>query len=275
MYQIQKRENRDNNNGTVRGRPFHGYSTNSRTVGTGIRLSLEDHIELYKKTFDSNGNQLTLQNKHIVTKTMTEDNTSSNNDETAEGVEQHNNRNESSIDIELGDDNDNGNDSDDTSIYLSFESGRNNCNSNHQSSKKNSKNMMSGTCVICFEDFCKDEVIVWSNDASCTHIYHKECMVNYLAQNAQRKIDSYFGFTHNPCPTCRRPHYCIVSDDEIAHILSSSIPPPTIPLGTNSNEDDNNNDDDDNRDETADEAAATVTVTVTPAAVVIETTTNE
>jgi len=267
MYQIQKRENRDNNNSTVRGRSFHGYSINSTTVGSGIRLSLEDRIELYQKTFDSNGNQLTLQNKHIVTKTMKEETTSSNNGEAAEGVEQHNNRNELFVDIELGDDNGNGNDNDDSSIYLSFESDRNNCQSNITTStkslclehdKKNSKNMISGTCVICFEDFLKDEVIVWSKDSSCNHIYHKECMVNYLAQNAQRKIASPLDITDNPCPTCRRPDYCIVSDDDLAHILSSSIPPPIIPIGTNSNEDD----DDDDSDETANVvAAATITTT--------------
>lgn len=88
MYQIQRNQNDDNNNGNGRGRSFHGYSANSRTVGSGIRLSLEDRIELYKKTFDSNGNQLTLQDKHIVTKTMKAGHTTSNNGGTEEGVEQ-------------------------------------------------------------------------------------------------------------------------------------------------------------------------------------------
>merc|ERR1712085_113091 len=142
MYQIQRNQNNESNTGNGRGRSFHGYSANSRTVGSGIRLSLEDRIELYKKAFNSNGNQLTLQEKHIITKTMKAGHTTtSNNGDTEEGVEQNKNRNESFIDIELGDDtgngngDDNDNDNDDSSIYLSFESDRNNCSSsNHQSS---------------------------------------------------------------------------------------------------------------------------------------------
>merc|ERR1712194_102654 len=133
----------------------------------------------------------------------------------------------------------------------------------HKQEKENT--MIHGTCVICFEDFLTDDVIVWSNDASCNHIYHKECMVSYLAQNAQRKIASPLDITDNACPTCRRPDYCVVSDDDLVQILSS-IQPQTIPIENNSNEDE----DDDDSDETADEVAATTT-----AAVVIETTTNE
>jgi len=289
MYQIQRNQNQDSNTGNGRGRSFHGYSANSRTAGSGIRLSLEDRIELYKKAFESNGNQLTLQDKHIVTKTMKKaGHTTSNTGDTEEGVEQNNNRNESFIDIELGDDdngNDNDNDNDDSSIYLSFESDRNNCNSNHHSTittstkslrlehkQEQENHMIHGTCVICFEDFLKDDVIVWSNDSSCHHIYHKECMVSYLAQNAQRKITSPLDITDNACPTCRRPDYCLVSDDDLVQILSS-IQPQTIPIENNSNEDE----DDDDSDETADEvaAAAATTTTVTTAAAVIETTTNE
>merc|ERR1712238_62904 len=65
-----------------------------------------------------------------------------------------------------------------------------------------------GTCVICLEEFVKDDVIVLSHNANCNHIYHKECMVQYLASNAQRKDTDILDITHNPCPTCRRPNFC-------------------------------------------------------------------
>merc|ERR1712194_234030 len=86
-----------------------------------------------------------------------------------------------------------------------------------------------------------------------------------------RKITSPLDITDNACPTCRRPDYCLVSDDDLVQILSS-IQPQTIPIENNSNEDE----DDDDSDETADEvAAAAATTTTTTAAAVIETTTNE
>merc|ERR1711907_739702 len=36
-----------------------------------------------------------------------------------------------------------------------------------------------GACVICFEEFKVDDVVVWSEDVGCGHVYHKECMVSY------------------------------------------------------------------------------------------------
>ena len=41
-------------------------------------------------------------------------------------------------------------------------------------------------CIICLDDFVIDETIVYSENTTCQHIFHKACMVQYLAQNAQR-----------------------------------------------------------------------------------------
>jgi peptide subunit release factor 1 (eRF1) len=62
----------------------------------------------------------------------------------------------------------------------------------------------------------KDDVIVWSQDLKCSHIYHKECMVNYLASNAQRK--SILNVCDNPCPTCRQ-NYCTVKDEDLVKLM--------------------------------------------------------
>ena len=161
-WQIQKRKQNEDNNGSSRRRlsitRTSGHSSvhpSSRTaaLGSGIQLlSLENCIELYNKTFDSNGNQLILQKKHIITKTMKgngNDNDNNNNDNGAtEGAEQ-NNRNGSFVDIELGDDTNckDDDDDDDDSIYLSFESDRNICSSN-QSIKFKFKNHIYNGFVI-------------------------------------------------------------------------------------------------------------------------------
>merc|ERR1711865_1196948 len=79
---------------------------------------------------------------------------------------------------------------------------------------------ISGTCVICFEQFEKDDMIVWSEDPTCPHVYHQDCMVHFLASNAERNTTgrarrtNILDVTHNPCPTCRK-NYCHVRDQDI------------------------------------------------------------
>ena len=49
------------------------------------------------------------------------------------------------------------------------------------------------SCSICFGKFDKEELVCQSNDPDCPHIYHKECMEEWLMKNDQ-------------CPICRRPY---------------------------------------------------------------------
>jgi len=44
-----------------------------------------------------------------------------------------------------------------------------------------------GTCIICFEEFAVGDVIVWSEDQDCSHIYHEECMIQYLTTKRRPK----------------------------------------------------------------------------------------
>jgi len=199
-------------------------ANNDKTITLRLQLSLDDLIALYNKTFDSNVNQFTLESKHIVTNT--------NITTKEEEREEKNHDGESFVDIEVGDhkslgavnnvkDVDNIGDND-PSLYLSVEF---HCKSNllvddtttiqmlcldHNNNKEpqqQKQELISGTCILCFEEFVKDDVIIWSGDQSCHHIYHKECMVNYLANHAQCKRSKtllVLDVTTNPCPTCRR-----------------------------------------------------------------------
>lgn len=64
------------------------------------------------------------------------------------------------------------------------------------------KNLVRGNCVICFEDMQAGETVVWSENKCCPHVYHKDCMVAYLAHKKQsiEEIEK----DENPCPTCRQ-----------------------------------------------------------------------
>jgi len=261
-------------------------STTNNTQGATTplqKLSKEQRIQLYNIVFDTNGNQLTLESKHIFMKSTT----SSNN------AEEY-------IDIDIGpdydqDDDDNkmfegsfylgvdsarfdsipkeDNNDDDDDAVVSLERGgsgeqrqhrssaihhsggvlasersrrsithtdgsvhtivsvRNTQNicissergedttrsktsnamqgSTNSSSTSSNQNMVPGMCIICFDEFITGDVIVWSDNKKCEHFYHKECLVPYLAHNAQPKTYSTLNVNNNPCPTCRQK-YCTV-----------------------------------------------------------------
>ena len=64
------------------------------------------------------------------------------------------------------------------------------------------RHIVRGNCVICFEDMQAGERVVWSESKSCPHVYHKDCMVAYLAHKKQTKEE--IEQDENPCPMCRQ-----------------------------------------------------------------------
>jgi hypothetical protein len=50
-------------------------------------------------------------------------------------------------------------------------------------------------CAICLEDYKVGEVVVWSccPGGGCPHIYHRDCMVDYLVS---------YRVEGSPCPSC-------------------------------------------------------------------------
>merc|ERR1719506_1207211 len=252
---------------TMRQNGANGNHNNTTNTNTAV-LTLEDRVALYKKTFETNGNQLKLQPKHIIVHQNTGNTSVDGNEET-----QDDDAVSTFVDVELGknaddqdDHNDNGNDEDDLeqSTYLALASARNltqqqddgmhNSSSSSSSSSTNSdittattklcldpdqqeidtmtntnrttKPTISGTCVICFEQFEKEDMIVWSEDPTCHHVYHQDCMVHFLASNAERNMTgqarrtNIVDVTHNPCPTCRK-NYCHVQDQAIIALMVS------------------------------------------------------
>ena len=62
-------------------------------------------------------------------------------------------------------------------------------------------------CTICLEDIKAKKRIVWSETESCPHIFHKKCLVPFLAFNKERQMKLPPHRRHevqNPCPICRQ-----------------------------------------------------------------------
>ena len=259
-------------------------TTNTQGTTTALqKLSKEQRIQLYNIVFDTNGNQLTLESKHIFMKSITTNTT------TGTDAEEY-------IDIDIGPDYDPDDDNNkmfEGSFYLGVDSARfdsiaeeddgnnaevgslergglggqrrprssaiphggggiasersrrsithtdgsvhtivsvrntqnicissergqdtmskvsNSIQGSTNSSTSSNQNMVPGMCIICFDEFITGDVIVWSDNKHCEHFYHKECLVPYLAHNAQPKTYSTLNVNNNPCPTCRQ-NYCTV-----------------------------------------------------------------
>ena len=60
----------------------------------------------------------------------------------------------------------------------------------------NNKIKIPENCIICLESFKVGDAIVWSNNTSCKHVYHEECMFTWLSCSNNNR--------ENRCPTCRR-----------------------------------------------------------------------
>merc|ERR1711865_1354665 len=70
-----------------------------------------------------------------------------------------------------------------------------------------------------------DDVIVLSENTDCNHVYHKECLVHYLATQALQMNQGgihgsrQINVATNTCPTSRRANYCRVRDSEFMFLL--------------------------------------------------------
>jgi len=177
--------------------PVRSNNYNVRNNTLPLSLPLEDRIELYNEVFNSNGNQLILKNKHIVSKI----NASKSDIEVC-------------LDIELDASKDNfSNDKKFTKESNTVE--------NSSETKMMTRN---GTCSICIDVFIEHDQIVYSE--LCSHVYHKHCMVSYLATNAQREIrgSPTLDVTDNPCPSCRK-NYCQIRDEDLTRQLHHWVQP--------------------------------------------------
>lgn len=183
------------------------------------KLSIEDWASLYHKTFRSNPHRVELTDEHISS-IKTED------DGEGERDESHKNG-ENAQDIESGRDSEKStrhNDPPSSCVrILEALTGRNHA--------KTTIPPLGGTCVICIEDFKAGDEVVWSSfnphtaeddgisahdDHGCQHVYHQECMVQYLANHSHRMFrKQHQQDIETPCPTCRRD-FCTIAQEDLS-----------------------------------------------------------
>ena len=196
-----------------------------------FELKNEDKQRYYNELFDTTGNQIVISSDQIIIK-------NSNKDISKEGAEPRNNTT-IHLDIDDGSAESQENESnveedeDDASIYLNLDKawnrwkttsddliatvrGSNDDTTAHRSTSSaiiildatptiEEQKTVSGNCIICFENFQAGDTIVYSAESrDCNHVYHKECMVDYLTNRKLFKEQLKSGDTDPSCPTCRQ-----------------------------------------------------------------------
>ena len=107
--------------------------------------------------------------------------------------------------------------------YQSDRNSKGNGNNGNKNNKNNNHSMslVSGLCVICLDSMVAGDLLVFGAHPSCPHLFHRDCMVSFLAHNTLRRQERHTRCpavdaggrrprpplrlgTRNPCPTCRK-----------------------------------------------------------------------
>ena len=215
LYVTKKR---NSNDATDRERDIEAGEGESSLASKISKMNPEERMALYSEAFDKNKHQIVMEASSII---------KGNPDNNSEEEETH----------EDGDSDHNDGD-DDRSIYLALKDARAmrrsivkrksisgpmkrerrrssiihprnsitattvDIEAPNAANDNSSNDIVRGNCVICFENIEAGDTVVWSETKSCPHVYHKDCMVAYLAHKKQsiKEIE----LDENPCPTCRQ-----------------------------------------------------------------------
>eukprot|EP00573_Skeletonema_grethae_P007760 CAMPEP_0201696342 /NCGR_PEP_ID=MMETSP0578-20130828/8041_1 /ASSEMBLY_ACC=CAM_ASM_000663 /TAXON_ID=267565 /ORGANISM="Skeletonema grethea, Strain CCMP 1804" /LENGTH=262 /DNA_ID=CAMNT_0048182325 /DNA_START=261 /DNA_END=1045 /DNA_ORIENTATION=+ len=73
-------------------------------------------------------------------------------------------------------------------------------------------------CAICLSEFEKCDRVCWSSNAECNHVFHEDCILQWLTSSGKKRSMSQI-FTRNPtdeellknefCPCCRQEFICV------------------------------------------------------------------
>lgn len=100
---------------------------------------------------------------------------------------------------------------------------------NSSDNKKNQTNFKDSRevpifCAVCLSEYELDEEVCWSSNPNCTHVFHKECMLEWLVALGRRR-SKMKRFPNTPsekrllnyeleCPCCRQDFIVKSSDKE-------------------------------------------------------------
>lgn len=67
-------------------------------------------------------------------------------------------------------------------------------------------------CAVCLDSYSISDVVTWSSNPLCSHVFHRDCIVNWLAAqnrrsraNASMQQEELDNSIHLTCPCCRVP----------------------------------------------------------------------
>jgi hypothetical protein len=244
IYKGHRRRNRRLQEGT------ENHQTNAHIIAEKLAsMTTDAKLTYYNKLFDKHGNQIELTNDQIIvsavatTETTTKRDKSSwdaGKDDIETGtrgdafVPQHQCNNDHDDD---GSDNDNAATTiaADAEVYLSLATihpcGKPDACESRKGNSEKSLSHLDGECVICLEFFQAGNTIVYNiytcpnpdNDNNspipiettgrgCSHVYHKTCLVQYLANRKISAKGLRDGMVDTlSCPTCRQPYSELLS----------------------------------------------------------------
>lgn len=64
---------------------------------------------------------------------------------------------------------------------------------NHPFDSEKGYHIASGACTICLAPYEVDDIIMWSPNEHCSHVFHQDCILSWLMRKK-----------HSQCPCCRQ-----------------------------------------------------------------------
>jgi hypothetical protein len=68
-------------------------------------------------------------------------------------------------------------------------------------------------CAICLVEYEAGDEISWSHNKSCTHAFHRECIIDWL-------------ISHDECPCCRHNYLSLCDDDDDNNVVEGGATAP-------------------------------------------------
>jgi hypothetical protein len=85
---------------------------------------------------------------------------------------------------------------------------------------------LADVCAICLEKYAVGEVVSWSLNEGCSHVYHEACVAHYFALALKKGKECL-------CPSCRRI-YCTPAEDDGQEVCPREQLPPEAQVSPDS-----------------------------------------
>ncbi len=74
------------------------------------------------------------------------------------------------------------------------------------------------SCAICLSEYEKYDRVCWSSNAECSHVFHEDCILQWLSSSGKKRSMSQYYSKHPTdakllenefCPCCRQEFICV------------------------------------------------------------------